>query len=1490
MVISNPNRATSPQVISIPSNSSLSYLQNASSSHKLFSENFWGDKINGFEVLCSNLKHSLTNVKELEMFLRECANCEDTYGKILNKLIVQANKYSTNGTFNPLWSPLKEINERYAASHIQLFHQLQELIKEIQRYNDELSKKIKKIRENETQTQNVVQNFQEIHQNLNKTKDQYHNLCIEFEKQKRLLDPQQMSQYQMLSQQQSSTNLMSTTGNQNTSNFQSNQSNLNQGNPLNGPSSQSTNQSNIINANANILNVNSSTSASDRLSSLATSITANKVSQVHKLEKKMKQSLEDYKSTIEKYNIIRIDFERKLADSCNHFQYAEETHLKQMRSFVESYSKLLSQINSNKQQIYNEFNLKISEQFTVDYLIQLFIENKRTGVERPESAQFIEQLDYAKFNSNSINNQSNQQTLNEADFNLIITNNNNNNNINNNQHQTLANSLSVGMLPISSNQNQSQSNLQIKSDLIDGKGGDFSIFNTNNQSVNSANNTSNNTNLRGTPVFFSTSNLIGGSNSNYSQLTNAASTTTLNTIQSINSTNTVNVNGSSPIHLKESSTVVSPLNVSSSTSNSDTAAASNTNVTTSSKKNDSKGLNIFNVDFLGRNKNKEKKAAQKAAAAAAATTANNENKETILSKSKFSRNKKNKQGTTASNYSTPSTTITDANNLINLNSNKDTSSLNSEDSNDNPQRTVLADQLTVKSSPASITKSSNQQTINTDQQQQQQQNQLASTNPANGGSITARSISSITGSLSFDLLDQLKISSNGHASDIDSEGFSIRPDSSIDLRRKNLNNNDKNKDDGDMNNLYGSSTDSDSDDSDSDNGDSMGGPVKVMLKIKPKSDVTDDDEKKMKNNADVLREISKNLQLKPPGLANSINSTSRTKLANKRTYYYNYGTANPDQATSGYSTTTTSNLLDSNSNAKTDSSSINNMTRSVSVGSVVNNNSSYSVDLFSEFNKLTDNKSNNSTNTTINSSGVNSNTTATSNNTASLLDLDLNFSISNSTNNNSNGNQLNNISLKIGPPLPPTLPTSMSLSKVSENTNLYNIDEDKEVESSFHHNLMKKANTTTVVTGAASSPSTIQPSSSNGRFTPACFPGRTTPDFRHTASFFEQQGTRASIISPLTINGGSEIIPIAIAFNETIHAYFKIGDQSKFKVKCFGCMKISFPFAILKLLAIEIPQLEFRLNNLQIVNQDLKLNTKLLTRKSSQPSFTLDPFSSSSSSSISPVSSNSDSKLEFSFITQNLITELKQQHQQNKLAAFFNFELLKYEFKYTTTPLILNAEWLNNPTESTIELNLNYLFKFKKQLSQVNFMIVMPSQDTTTIPTSTIKLKLLKSEPPALVQENDNKLHILWQMSNINSDGHIMAKFYVSNQTSTTTNINAIASDNNEDNCQIKTIPIDSVILEKYYQPIYTKFHIDNETLSLVKFDILSPNYKLSLLKERIETGKYFCNCDQQQQQSQLASSANESSNNQSINSQKKQPFAGSLSTTVGSSVDLINY
>ncbi|RMZ94970.1 FCH domain only 2 isoform X1 [Brachionus plicatilis] len=530
-------------------------------------------------------------------------------------------------------------------------------------------------------------------------------------------------------------------------------------------------------------------------------------------------------------------------------------------------------------------------------------------------------------------------------------------------------------------------------------------------------------------------------------------------------------------------------------------------------------------------------------------------------------------------------------------------------------------------------------------------------------------------------------------SDVDSEGYSLRPDSSIDLRRRT---ND------DMNNYVSSASSSDTE-SDSDEQ-----PVKVMLKIKPKH------EQSSVQNMEVLREISKNLQLqKPPSKV-----SRQQQQQHSKTYQYTLsGEAG--------------------------------MTRSVSMGS------SLQADL---------NKSE-----------------------SSLFDSD--FS---------------------------------PKAKAANENSLYNIDEDKEVESSFEYNLaVKKA-------AVSSSPA--------GRFTPACFPGRTTPDFRHTTSLFEQQSTRASIISPLTVNAGAEIIPIAIAFTETIHAYFKIGEPARSKIKCFGCMKISFPYAILKLLSLELPLLQFNLKNLRILNQDLKLNTQLL-EKDDALFADMDEFN-------------------FRFKSQHLVSELKAQHQVNKMAAFFNFELLKYEFRYLKeeAPMVLEAKWSCDRDQQTVELGLEYRLTCAKSLAQCSFMVLMP--EVVVVGTKQFKVSLEWSEPRALVnrQEKEERTQVLFQVGCVSVDGKVGAKFRVSEPSGH---------------------KLDS--LEQLYQPVYTKFHIDNETLSTVKFRISSGNYKLSLLKERVESGKYFCDYDPQQSASVQKGAS------------RSQITAGSISTLIGSTVDLLN-
>ncbi len=116
----------------------------------------------------------------------------------------------------------------------------------------------------------------------------------------------------------------------------------------------------------------------------------------------------------------------------------------------------------------------------------------------------------------------------------------------------------------------------------------------------------------------------------------------------------------------------------------------------------------------------------------------------------------------------------------------------------------------------------------------------------------------------------------------------------------------------------------------------------------------------MVNNADVLREISKNLQLKPMLASGAALATSgQNKNVKKRTYYYNYGTANPDQASSGYSSSSflhqaSLDLAEKEDKGASLATSNVSMTRSCSVGSVIsgNNSNNFLAD-FNSFNTST---------------------------------------------------------------------------------------------------------------------------------------------------------------------------------------------------------------------------------------------------------------------------------------------------------------------------------------------------------------------------------------------------------------------------------------------------------------------------------------------------------------------------------------------------------
>lgn len=82
--------------------------------------------------------------------------------------------------------------------------------------------------------------------------------------------------------------------------------------------------------------------------------------------------------------------------------------------------------------------------------------------------------------------------------------------------------------------------------------------------------------------------------------------------------------------------------------------------------------------------------------------------------------------------------------------------------------------------------------------------------------------------------------------------------------------------------------------------------------------------------------------------------------------------------------------------------------------------------------------------------------------------------------------------------------------------------------------------------------------------------------------------------SPLTI-GISDTIPLAVAFHEIIHAYFRGSDESRCQVKVSGDMMLSFPAGIAGLLANNPnpAKLGFRIKNVQNL-ENLVPNGKLV--------------------------------------------------------------------------------------------------------------------------------------------------------------------------------------------------------------------------------------------------------------------------------------------------------
>uniref|UniRef100_UPI003AABFE17 F-BAR domain only protein 2 n=1 Tax=Centroberyx gerrardi TaxID=166262 RepID=UPI003AABFE17 len=278
--------------------------------------------------------------------------------------------------------------------------------------------------------------------------------------------------------------------------------------------------------------------------------------------------------------------------------------------------------------------------------------------------------------------------------------------------------------------------------------------------------------------------------------------------------------------------------------------------------------------------------------------------------------------------------------------------------------------------------------------------------------------------------------------------------------------------------------------------------------------------------------------------------------------------------------------------------------------------------------------------------------------------------------------------------------------------------------------------------------------------------------------------------SPVTL-ASQDALPIAVAFTESVNAYFKGADPTKCIVKITGDMTLSFPMGIIKVFTTNPSPavLTFKLKNTSKLEQILP-NQQLLYSDPSQ--------------------SDSNSK-DFWFNMQALTSYLRKASDQNPSASYYNVDILKYQVLSNgihSTPLNLAVYWKCAP--STTDLRVDYRYNPESMASPgplASVQILVPVDGGVTN---------MQSLPNAIWNSEQNKF--LWKLSDISEKsenegaGSLRAKFELSSGPSTP---NTLA----------------------------VQFMSEGSTLSGVDMELQGAGYRLSLNKKRFSTGRYMADC-----------------------------------------------
>ncbi|XP_053906558.1 F-BAR domain only protein 1 [Cuculus canorus] len=306
----------------------------------------------------------------------------------------------------------------------------------------------------------------------------------------------------------------------------------------------------------------------------------------------------------------------------------------------------------------------------------------------------------------------------------------------------------------------------------------------------------------------------------------------------------------------------------------------------------------------------------------------------------------------------------------------------------------------------------------------------------------------------------------------------------------------------------------------------------------------------------------------------------------------------------------------------------------------------------------------------------------------------------------------------------------------------------------------------------------------------SCGPSHSAPASLSERGFFAVSQPALGLSrgpSPVVL-GSQDALPVATAFTEYVHAYFKGCDADSCLVKVTGELTMSFPAGIVRVFSgtMAPPVLSFRLLNTGAIEQFLP-NAELLYSDPSQS----DP-------------STRDFWLNMAALTGHL----QKQAEQSPAASYYNVALLKYQFSRAgpgSAPLRLCVRWDCSPAATRVSVEYGYNANaLALPVPLANVHVLLPVEEPVTN---------LRLQPAASWNLEEKRL--LWRLLDLpGAPG--------------------------QGGCGRLSASWEPLCGPSKPSPVAAQFSSEGSTLSGVEVELASTGYRMSLVKKRFATGIYL--------------------------------------------------